>query len=107
MASSASDKTPPLWYSGEQFADYWTALTARVRQDDECDQLFTGTMLHPLIELQKQNQQQILDYNLTLVSEEKLKAYPIQPADFLIAAIKVAAQEADNDPPLTLSLIHI
>ena len=42
MASSA-EKLPPLWYSGEQFADYWTALASRVRQHDECDQLFTPT----------------------------------------------------------------
>ena len=100
MASSSSEKLPPLWYSREQFADFWTALTSRVRQQDNCDQLFTGAMEHPLIALQRDNQQQILGYNLTLVSEEKLKAYPFQPTDFLIAAIKVAAQESNNDPPL-------
>ena len=77
MASSVS-KLPPLWYSSEQFADYWTALTSRVRQDDDLDKLFTGIMAHPLITLQKSNQSQITDdYHLTLISEEKLKADPI------------------------------
>ena len=101
MASTASDnKLPPLWFSSEQFADYWTALISRVRQNDDCDSLFTGKMLHPLIALQKENQQQILTYSLTLVAEEKLKIDPIQPTEFLIAAILTAAAEAENDPPL-------
>ena len=101
MASTAPDKTPPLWFSNEQFADYWTTLTFRVRQHEECDQLFTGAMKHPLIDLQRETQKQILDYRLTLVSEEKLKQEPFQPTEFLLAAIKVAAQESDADPPLS------
>ena len=91
MASTASDKTPPLWYSNEQFADYWTALTSRVRQHEECDQLFTGTMKHPLIDLQSQNQKQILDYRLTLVSEEKLKLDPFQPTTRSFPAHRIPA----------------
>ena len=101
MAPSAS-KLPPLWYSSEQFADYWTALTSRVRQDDELDKLFTGIMAHPLVALQNSNRSQIEDdYHLNLISDEKLKAYPIQSAEYFIAAVKVAAAEANNEPPLT------
>ena len=101
MASSSTEKLPPLCFSREQFADYWTTLISRVRQDDECDKVFTGVTQHPLIELQQKNQQQILAYNLTLVSEAVLAVDPMWPADYLIASIKVAATEAQADPPLT------
>ena len=103
MASSSSttlNKLPPLQFSRELFADYWTAVVSRVRQDDECDQVYSGIFPHPLISLQQSNQQQILSYNCVLVPEEVLKADPIQPADFLIAAIIVAAKELNVDPPL-------
>ena len=75
MASVSTDsvtKLPPLQFSRELFADCWTAVVSRFRQDDECDKVYSGLMRHPLIALQQQNQQQILNYHCNLVPEEVL-----------------------------------
>ena len=102
-------KLPPLYFSREQFADYWTSLLSRIRQDDECEQVYTGIVQHPIIALQQQNQQQITDYHITLVAEAVLNADPIAPADRLLASIQVAAAatgardpaaRADEDRPM-------
>ena len=100
MASASPAKLPPLWFSRELFADYWTALISRVRQDDECDKVYSGVLPHPLSALQLSNQAQILGYNLSLVSDELLESNPFEPAEYLIASIKVAAAASHTDPPL-------
>ena len=66
MASTA-EKQQPLWFSRELFAAYWTALNSRVRQDENCDKVYSDIMPHPLIALQNQNHKQILDYKCVLV----------------------------------------
>ena len=98
MASQA--KLPPLYFSREQFADYWTSLLSRIRQDDDCEKVYTGLMPHPVIALQTINQQQILNYNVNLVSEEILTVNPIEPADRLLASVQVAAAANNITPPL-------
>ena len=101
MASyTTPEKVSPLSFSRQQFADYWTALISRVRQDDDCDQVFSGSMPHPMVLFQKQNHQQILDYGLTLIAEAVLAVNPIQPAELLLQEIKHAAAQANKDPPL-------
>ena len=100
VSTNSITKLPPLQFSRELFADYWTAVISRVRQDDECDKIYSGVMKHPLIALQQKNQQQILAYHCTLVPEEVLRDNPIQPAEFLVAAIVIAAKEINKDPPL-------
>lgn len=94
------EKPTPLSYSREQFADYWTALISRLRQDDDCDQIYSGSMPHPLVMLQKKNQQQIRGYDVTLVAEALLQSNPIEPTEMFINAIKIAAATANQDPPL-------
>ena len=98
--ATTSDKHQPLWFSRELFTDYWTALISRVRQDETCDRVFSGKMPHPLIKLQKLNQQQILGYECTLVAEAVLLHNPIEPAEQLIIEISDAALIIDEDPPL-------
>ena len=103
MASFINQEKPtPLSYSREQFADYWTALISRVRQDDDCDQIYSGSMPHPLVMLQKKNLQQIQGYDVTLVAEALLQSNPIEPTEVFINAIKIAAATANKDPPLSL-----
>ena len=98
--TSTPDKLPALYFSREMFSDYWTALISRVRQDDTCDQVYIGILPHPLVQLQKDNQAQILDYECQLVAEAVLEQNPIEPADKLLAAIRFAAAIAQKDPPL-------
>ena len=82
---SSHAKLPPLWFSREQFADYWTSLLSRIRQDDDCEKIYTGLMSHPIVTLQKSNQQQILNYGIQLIPEALLDINPIEPADrFLV-----------------------
>ena len=99
---SSAAKAPPLWFSRELFADYWTALESRVRQDDDCDRVYSGVMPHPLIKLQHLNRDQILAYNCELISDAVLTANPIYPAELLIAAITAAAVAAQMIPPLAV-----
>ena len=84
------------------FADYWTALESRVRQDDDCDRVYTGLMQHPLIDLQQRNRDQIRAYNCELVTDAMLIADPIRPTEMLIASIIVAAVAASIVPPLAV-----
>ena len=98
--ASAHDKPQPLWFTRELFTDYWTALISRVRQDETCDQVYSGTLPHPLIRLQKQNQKQILEYKCTLVPEAVLQHNPIEPAEKLVRDVKNAAALRQVDPPL-------
>ena len=103
MASYYTQEKPaPLSYSREQFADFWTALISRVRQDEDCDQIYSGSMPHPLVDLQKKNRQQISEYAVTLVAEAFLESNPIEPTEIFITAIKLAATRANKDPPLSL-----
>ena len=102
VSTTGSGKTPPLWFSREMFADYWTALESRVRQDDDCDQVYTGTMRHPLIDLQRHNRDQIRQYNCELITDAVLTADPIRPTEMLIASIIVAAVAAQMVPPLAV-----
>ena len=98
--ASASEKHQTLWFTRELFTDYWTALISRVRQNETCDQVYSGTMPHPLIRLQKENQKQILEYKCTLVADAVLQHNPIEPAEKLIKSITNAAWLAKVDPPL-------
>ena len=101
--NSSSAKTPPLWFSRELFSDYWTALESRVRQDDDCDRVYSGIMPHPLIKkLYRLNRDQIIAYNCELVSDTVLTLNPIYPAELLITAITTAAAAAQMIPPLTV-----
>ena len=97
---STHEKLPPLYFSREQFADYWTSLLSRICQDDDCEKVYTGLMPHPIIALQARNQQQILRYNLELIAEAVLSVNPIEPADRLLASVQVAATAAGVTPPL-------
>lgn len=94
-------KLPPLYFSREQFADYWTSLLSRIRQDDDCEKIYTGLMPHPIVALQTRNQQQIINYNLELIAEAVLAINPIEPADRLLASVQVAAAASNVNPPLT------
>ena len=93
-------KPLPLTFSREHFADYYTALVSRIRATDECDGVFTGYIPHPLIELQSENQQEILDYGISLVAPALLTHRPFEPADELVYSIEQAAARANRDPPL-------
>ena len=85
---------PRLTFTQEFFADYHTALVSRIRTCDECDGVYTGFLPHPLIKLQTENQQQILDYNVDLVSPELLESQPFEPTEYFIFLIKQAAEAA-------------
>ena len=87
-------------FSREYFADYHTTLLADIRTDDICNDVYTGARPHPLVELQKLNQSQIIAYKVSLVAEEVLRTRPFVPAEAFIHAIKIAALAAKTDPPL-------
>ena len=53
-----------------------------------------------LIQFQKQNQQQILDYRLTLIVEAVLVSNPIQPVEIFLQSIVNADAQSNKDPPL-------
>ena len=95
-----SAKQTRLTFSGEFFADYHTSLVSRIRADDSCEELYTGYLPHPLIELQQRNQQQILDYGIELVAPAVLEHTPFEPTEYFIRAVKRAATASNNDPPL-------
>ena len=57
-------------------------------------------MPHPLIKLQKANQQQILDYKCALVAEAVLQHDPIDPTESFIRDIIEAALSENVQPPL-------
>ena len=74
----------------EFFTDYWIVLISRVRQDDECDKVYSVVIPHPLSALQLSSQTHILGCNLTLVSDEVLERNPFETAEYLVTSIKVA-----------------
>ena len=84
----SAEKQQPLWFSRELFADYRTSLILRVSQNEQCDKVYSGTMPHPLINLQKLNQTQILEYKCTLVAEGLLQHNPIESAETFVNGIK-------------------
>ena len=67
-------------FSREFFADYHTVLLADIRADEACNDVYTGTTPHPLVELQRLNQSQILAYKVSLVTEEVLHTRTFVPA---------------------------
>ena len=87
-------------FSHDFFADYHTALITDIRADDNCNDVYTGVKAHPLIDLQKLNQSQILAYKVSLVAEEVSHLRPFLPAEIFIHAVKLAAQASNTDPSL-------
>ena len=75
-------------FSREYFADYHTALLADIRTDDICNDVYTGARPHPLVELQRLNQSQIIAYKVALVAEEVSRTRPFVPAEAFIHAVK-------------------
>ena len=90
-------QTQKLLYSREQFDDYWTALLARVRQHEDCDNLYTGVTQHPLLALQSQHSAQIKEYAIPLVPPDILKANPLGAATKFIIDVTRAARTAGLD----------
>ena len=80
-----------LTYSREHYADYHTALLSKIRTCDQCDDVYTGTQPHPLIELQLLNQQQILNYEINLVAPAVLTSRPFVPTEEFIQAVRLKA----------------
>ena len=93
MASDSQDygNRRKLFYNREQFADYWTALIARVRQTDDMDGIYAGTIPHPLIGLVQSQAQQIRQLQVPFVSNEELENNPLESTDRFIKALTVAA----------------
>ena len=97
-ATDTSDNKNRLFFSEENFEDYWTALIAKVRRDDECDSLFSGSLLHPLPAFQARNAAAIAAYNVALVPVNLLGSNPLQPTEEFIQLIKLA-HSVLNPPP--------
>ena len=93
-------QTQKLLYSREQFDDYWTALLARVRQHEDCDNLYTGATKHPVLALQSQHSAQIKEYAIPLIPPDIFAANPLASATKFISEVQSAASIAGKDPPL-------
>ena len=90
-------KLPRLQYSREFFADYITALHARIRQDEKCDAIYTGRQKHPLIAVQTNNQAQLQRIHVRFVPEAQLNFHPFAPADNFILEVNT---KSTQDPKL-------
>ena len=91
------DNRRKLFYNREQFADYWTALLARVRQTDEMDAVYSGFTPHPLIALVDEQADEIRRLRVPFVTAEQLRQNPLESTDRFIKAIIVAAVAAGKD----------
>ena len=60
-----NNKHNRLQFSREHYADYSTSLIVTIREDDECDDVYTGHMSNPVIKLQADNVTQISNYGIT------------------------------------------
>ena len=105
MASDSQsnyDNRRKLFYNREQFADYWTALIAQVRQTDEMDGVYSGITPHPLIKLVHENADDIRQLGVPFVTNEQLENNPLESTDIFLKAITVAAvaNGGDRDFPL-------
>ena len=100
--SQDPSKLPRLYFVRDQFADYWTKLVARVRQNDDCDRVYTGALPNPVIQLQKLCSATIAGYHVPLVTDFDLQNNPLDAVDRFQAAILVAARVSDppTNPPL-------
>ena len=90
-------KLPRLQYSREFFADYITAIHARIRQDEKCDAIYTGRQKHPLIAVQTNNQAQLQRIHVWFVPEAQLNFQPFVPADNFIVEVNA---KSTQDPKL-------
>ena len=103
MASADHDygnQKQKLLYNREQFDDYWTALLARVRQHDDCEDMYTGATHHPILALQSDHSAEIKAYGIPLIPLQVLGSDPLGAASELIRKIEQAARRAEKDPPL-------
>ena len=91
------DNRRKLFYNREQFADYWTALLARVRQTDEMDSVYSGITPHPLIALVDEQANEIQRLRVPFVTREQLLRNPLESTDRFIKAITVTAVAAGKD----------
>ena len=70
-------RLPSLYFVREQFANYWTDLIVRVRQNDDCDRVYTGILPNPVILLQRLCSAQITGYRVPLVTDFDLHNNPL------------------------------
>ena len=85
-------------FSREFFADYHTALLADIRADEACNDVYTGTTPHPIIELQRLNQSQILAYKVSLIAEEVLRTRSFVPVETFLHTVKLASRTRVERP---------
>ena len=93
-------RRPRLTFPREFYTDYHTVLLSQIRTCDICNDVYTGALKHPLVELQILNQKQILDYGITLVAQAVLQHRPFVPTEEFIHAVRIAAAKANVKPPL-------
>ena len=101
-ASAALARRPLLVFSRDNFDDFWTALLADVRADDIADQVYTGSLQHPLVQYQWAHQQYLAHLGIPLLAPEEFSRDPMGLYDNFISQVyrNNAAMPNPTDPPL-------
>ena len=96
------NRRPRLLYSRENFADYWTALHAQLCRTEECDQLVSGRLSHPLVALADRRQGELYRLGVLAPTAEQLDRDPIGCCDEFIIFLQQTAGslQPPEDPPV-------
>ena len=65
------------YFSREHFDDYWIALMARIRLNEDADNLISGQVSHPLYKFQIENSNSLIALNVRNVSLNDLVIDPV------------------------------
>ena len=80
--SSRHDRRPRLIYSRKQFDDYWIALLAKIRANDDAERLVSGLALHPLVDFQRANNDALTALGILPFPSRQLLEDPVDTFQF-------------------------
>ena len=91
-----------LVFSRDNFADFWAALTARVRRDNYADLVYSGAFAHPMLAYQQTRQATFTQTGIPTLTAAELDMDPLG----LQHQFEARAAAIPNSPSLSKDYVH-
>ena len=69
-------RRPRLYFTREQFDDYWIALLAKIRRDETANRIISGELNNPLVRYQQRNSASLRQLRVPFIPTEDIMRDP-------------------------------
>ena len=95
------------YFSRVNFDDYWIALMAQIRYNDDADALVEGLTRHPLVDFQNLNAQALANLRVPVFTLNELIVDPVQTYTQFMRALGNALGNAVGQVPALQNMQHL